>query len=108
MRAALHGHPLMLEHQAQEQDGSSHSLDAELDSGPMDISHRSGSHHAWEVCGGPTSPLHFLGPWCAEQGRPGVDMGRLWSPEDRSLSSFSVPRTLTRHLHSSHPGAPAD
>ena len=82
---------LMLEHQAQEQDGSSHSLEAELDSGPVDISHRKGSHTVHEGPGRPPTPV-FLGPWCAEQGRPGVDMGRLRSPEDSSLPSFSVPR----------------
>lgn len=35
-----------------------------------------------------------LGPRCAEQGQPGVDMGRLWSPEDDGLSSSCVPGTL--------------
>lgn len=39
---------LMLEHQAQEQDGSSHSLDGELDRVPVDISHRKGNHTAHE------------------------------------------------------------
>ena len=39
---------LMLEHQAQEQDGSSHSLDAELDRGPVGISHRKGSYSVHE------------------------------------------------------------
>ena len=38
-------------------------------------------------------PPACLGPWCAEQGRPGVDMRRLRSPEDSSLSSFCVPGT---------------
>ena len=38
----------MLEHQGQGQDGSSHSLDAEPDGGPVDISHRKGSHTVHE------------------------------------------------------------
>ena len=38
-------------------------------------------------------PPACLGPWCAEQGRPGVDMGKLRSPEDSNLSSFCVPGT---------------
>ena len=39
---------LTLEHQAQEQGGSSHGLGAELDGGPMDVSHRKGSHTVHE------------------------------------------------------------
>ena len=35
---------LMLEHQAPEQDGISHGLDAEPDGVPMDSGHRRGSH----------------------------------------------------------------
>ena len=53
---------------------------------------RKGSHAVREGPGRPPPPA-FLGPWCAEQGWPGVDMGRLRSPEDSSLPSFSVPRT---------------
>ena len=39
---------LTLEHQAQEQDGSSHGLDAELLGSPVDVSHRKGSHTVHE------------------------------------------------------------
>ena len=41
---------LMLEHQAPQQDVSSHGLDTEPDGGPMDGGHRKGSH---TVCEGP-------------------------------------------------------
>lgn len=81
---------LMLEHQAQEQDGSSHSLDAELDSGPMDISHRKGATLCMKAQG--DHPPAFLGPWCAEQGRPGVDMAG-WEPGGQKPVLLSVPRT---------------
>ena len=44
-------HSLMLEHQAPEQDGSSHSLDTEMDRGPVDGSNRKGSRTVCEDTG---------------------------------------------------------
>lgn len=80
---------LMLEHQAPGQDGSSHSLDT-----------AGWNSHGWQsqeratLCEGPGQPPPpmCLGPWYAEQGQPGVDMGRLQSPEDGN-PSFCVPGT---------------
>ena len=39
---------LMLEHQAQEQDGSSHGLSAQPDRGLVEVSQRKGSHTVHE------------------------------------------------------------
>ena len=97
---------LMLEYQALEQDGSSHSLDTELDGVPMDGSHRKECHTVRKPR--VTTPSHVPETMVCRARTAWGRHGQAAEPRERQPVLLLCPWDLVHSLYSPNPGAPAD